>query len=152
MGLLDLFRKGRSRMDIEISAWMMRKTKSLWQFFAQVFNLQNQWHLRIMSTLAAVQCPDWWTTDRNLDSDKTAKWTDGGFGRGGSWGSKCHSTKFLFPCYPIFFHTKLWNGSKGFRLYGKKTGGPLKSLGLKVHCIKKSWRFKWLRGGWEGVI
>ena len=37
-------------------------------------------------------------------------------------------------CYFIFFHTKLWNGSKGFWLYGKKMGGPLKSLGLKVHC------------------
>ena len=41
-------------------------------------------------------------------------------------------------CYSIFFHTKLWNGSKGFWLYGKKTGGPLKSLGLKVHCISLS--------------
>ena len=41
-------------------------------------------------------------------------------------------------CYYIFFQTKLWNGSKGFRLYGKKMGGPLKSLGLKVHCMYSS--------------
>ena len=40
----------------------------------------------------------------------------------------------LWPCIRPCFHSKLWNGSKGFRLYGKKTGGPLKSLGVKVHC------------------
>ena len=36
--------------------------------------------------------------------------------------------------HSIFFPIKLSNGSKGFRRYGKKTGGPLKSLGVKVHC------------------
>ena len=57
-------------------------------------------------------------------------------------------------CYSIFFHTKLWNGSKGFRLYGKKTGGPLKSLGLKVHCTRMygSWKMGGIeqRQCWRG--
>ena len=130
----DCFRKAGWKKKV------MRKTKSLCNFLLEtstsrindIWGLCQHWQ----------QCPDWWKTDKNRDSGRTATWTD----QYRIWKrrrklrkqvplNQAFITLQIIHIILSFFHSKLWNGSKGFRLYGKKMGGPLKSLGVKVHCI-----------------
>ena len=43
----------------------------------------------------------------------------------------------MIPIILSFFHINYEMALRDFGFIGKKTGGPLKSLGLMVHCIDK---------------
>ena len=99
---------------------------------------QNQWHLKIMSTLAAMSrlMNNW----QELWFRQNCKVERCGISKRRKQRKKIPLNQMFVPLQMIpvilcFFLSKLWNGSKGFRLYGKKSEGPLKSLGVKVHCI-----------------